>query len=252
MKLLPNHRAHDARHLIQRWRVLARKTGCKVRTLCEVEGVPVLAIESAAAREGVAAAYLSSGVHGDEPGAAWGLLAWAEKHARELKSGAFLIAPCLNPVGLTLNTRVDHRGIDINRRFHDAEDVICGPWQRWITGRAMRFGLCLHEDYDAQGIYLYELNHARQTTGHSIIDRCSRLIAPDLRTKIDGQRAKNGVIRRRTLPTHLPGMPEAIELHVRGCPVTLTFETPSEFDLEKRVRAQVMFIEVAMEAFTTS
>jgi hypothetical protein len=47
-------------------------------------------------------------------------------------------------------------------------------------------------------------------------------------------------------------MPEAIELHVRGCPVTLTFETPSEFDLEKRVRAQVMFIEVAMEAFTTS
>ncbi|WP_395717094.1 M14 family metallocarboxypeptidase [Prosthecobacter sp.] len=252
MKLLPNHRAHDARHLIQRWRVLARKTGCKVRTLCEVEGVPVLAIESAAAREGVAAAYLSSGVHGDEPGAAWGLLAWAEKHARELKSGAFLIAPCLNPVGLTLNTRVDHRGIDINRRFHDAEDVICGPWQRWITGRAMRFGLCLHEDYDAQGIYLYELNHARQTTGHSIIDRCSRVIAPDLRTKIDGQRAKNGVIRRRTLPTHLPGMPEAIELHVRGCPVTLTFETPSEFDLEKRVRAQVMFIEVAMEAFTTS
>jgi hypothetical protein len=252
VKLLPNHRAHDARHLIQRWRVLARKTGCKVRTLCEVEGVPVLAIESAAAREGVAAAYLSSGVHGDEPGAAWGLLAWAEKHARELKSGAFLIAPCLNPVGLTLNTRVDHRGIDINRRFHDAEDVICGPWQRWITGKAMRFGLCLHEDYDAQGIYLYELNHARQTTGHSIIDRCSRVIAPDLRTKIDGQRAKNGVIRRRTLPTHLPGMPEAIELHVRGCPVTLTFETPSEFDLEKRVRAQVMFIEVAMEAFTTS
>ncbi len=252
MKLLPNHRAHDARHLIQRWRVLARKTGCKVRTLCEVEGMPVLAIESPAAREGVPAAYLSSGVHGDEPGAAWGLLAWAEKHARELKSGAFLIAPCLNPVGLTLNTRVDHRGIDINRCFQDAEDVICGPWQRWITGRAMRFGLCLHEDYDAQGIYLYELNHARQTTGHSIIDRCSRLIAPDLRTKIDGQRAKNGVIRRRTLPTHLPGMPEAIELHVRGCPVTLTFETPSEFDLEKRVRAQVRFIEVAMEAFTTS
>ncbi len=35
------------------------------------------------------------------------------------------------------------------------------------------------------------------------------------------------MIRRRTLPTNLPGMPEAIELHVRGCPVTLTFETPS-------------------------
>ena len=42
-------------------------------------------------------------------------------------------------------------------------------------------------------------------------------------------------------------MPEAIELHVRKCPLTITFETPSEFDLDKRVRAQVKFIETAME-----
>lgn len=223
-----------------------------MKILCRVDGLPVIVVESAAAREGVPAAYLSSGVHGDEPGAAWGLLVWAEKHARELKRESFLIAPCLNPVGLTLNTRTDHRGIDINRRFHDAEDLICGPWQRWITGKVMRFGLCLHEDYDAQGIYLYELNHKRWTAGHAIIDRCSRMIAPDPRKNIDGQRAKNGVIRRRTLPTQLPGMPEAIELHLRGCPVTITFETPSEFDLDRRVRAQVRFVEVAMEAFSKS
>lgn len=252
VKLLPHHRAHDARHLIQRWRVLARETGCKVRTLCTVEGLPVIVLESAAAGEGQPAAYLSAGVHGDEPGAAWGLLAWTEKHARDLKSGSFLIAPCLNPVGLRLNTRADHRGLDINRRFHDAEDVICGPWQRWISGRAMRFGLCLHEDYDAQGIYLYELNHARQTAGHGIIEKCSRVIAADPRTGIDGQRARGGVIRRRTMPVSLPGMPEAIELHVRGCPVTLTFETPSEFDLDRRVRAQVQFVEAAMEVFRES
>lgn len=248
VKLLPNHRAHDAQHLIQRWRMLAREAGCRVKTLCRANDLPVLAIESASAQEGMPAIYLSSGVHGDEPGAAWGLLVWAEKHVRDLQRGSFLIAPCLNPVGLALNTRVDHRGIDINRRFHDAEDVICGPWQSWITGRAMRFGLCLHEDYDAQGIYLYELNHARQTAGHGIIERCSRVIAPDPRKNIDGQRAKGGVIRRRTLPTHLPGMPEAIELHVRGCPLTLTFETPSEFDLDTRVRAQMKFIEAASAA----
>lgn len=249
VKLLPDHRAHDARHLIQRWRVLARETGCATRKLCVAQGMPVLAIESAAAREGIQAVYLSSGVHGDEPGAAWGLLAWAEKHARELKRGSFLIAPCLNPVGLTLNTRADHRGIDINRRFHDAEDAICGPWQRWITGKATRLGLCLHEDYDAQGIYLYELNHGRRTAGHGIIHGCSRVIAPDPRGNIDGQRARGGVIRRRTLPTHLPGMPEAVELHLRGCPLTLTFETPSEFGIDRRVRAQVRFIEAALEAF---
>lgn len=252
VKLLPNHRAHDARHLIRRWRMLAREAGCQVRTLCQVNELPVIAIESAAAQQGVPAAYLSSGVHGDEAGAAWGLLAWAEKHVRELQREAFLIAPCLNPIGLMLNTRLDHRGFDLNRRFHETEDAICGPWQRWITGRAMRFGLCLHEDYDAQGIYLYELNHARKTAGYDIIERCARVLAPDLRTKIDGQRAKGGVIRRRTLPAHLPGMPEAIELHQRGCPLTLTFETPSEFDLDQRVSAQVRFIEACLEVLPAS
>lgn len=246
VKLLPNHRAHDARHLIQRWRVLARTAGCRVRTLCKVGDMPVIVLESPAAQAGETAVYLSTGVHGDEAGSAWGLLAWAEKHAYELKRGSFLIAPCLNPVGLVLNTRLDHRGFDINRRFHDAADEICGPWQRWITGRAMRFGLCLHEDYDAQGIYLYELNHARQTVGHEIIERCARVIAPDPRKGIDGQRANRGVIRRRTLPTHLPGMPEAIELHLRGCPFTLTFESPSEFDFDTRVRVQVKFVESAL------
>lgn len=252
VKLLPNHRAHDARHLIQRWRVLARGAECRVKVLCVADELPVITVESTAAHEGVPAVYLSSGVHGDEPGAAWGLLTWAEKHVRELKRGSFVIAPCLNPVGLTLNTRADHRGIDINRRFHDANDVICGPWQRWITKKAMRFGLCLHEDYDAQGIYLYELNHARQTAGHGIIERCSRVIAPDPRKNIDGQRARGGVIRRRTLPTHLPGMPEAVELHQRGCPLTVTFETPSEFDLDTRVRAHVRFIEACLEVFAAS
>ena len=54
------------------------------------------------------------------------------------------------------------------------------------------------------------------------------------------------------MPVSLPGMPEAIELHVRGCPVTLTFETPSEFDLDRRVRAQVKFVEAALEVFGDS
>ncbi len=226
--------------------MLARAAGCRATVLCEVAGMPVLALESAAAKAGEPAVYLSSGVHGDEAAAAWGLLTWAEKHLKDLRRGSFLIAPCLNPAGLVLNTRLDHRGLDINRRFHDSSDEICGPWQQWITGRAMRFGLCLHEDYDGQGIYLYELNHARKTQGHEIIGRCAPTIAPDPRTNIDGQRARGGVIRRRTLPTHLPGMPEAIELHVRGCPVTLTFESPSEFALDTRVRVQVKFVESAL------
>ena len=42
-------------------------------------------------------------------------------------------------------------------------------------------------------------------------------------------------------------MPEAVELHVRGCPVTFTFESPSEFAFDKRVQVQVRFVEAALD-----
>lgn len=44
-------------------------------------------------------------------------------------------------------------------------------------------------------------------------------------------------------------MPEAIELHLMGSPVTLTFETPSEFAIEARVEAQARFIAAAVRRF---
>lgn len=253
MKLLPTHRAHDAQHLIQRWIALAERVGCHIQTLCRVgeSQLPILALETPAARRGEAAIYLSSGVHGDEAGSAWGLLLWAEKHADLLAQKAFFIAPCINPVGLILNTRADGDGVDLNRRFHDAAHPLCGAWQRWITGRPMRFALCLHEDYDAQGLYLYELNNVHPMLGRRILSRCADLIEPDPRSNIDGQDADAGVILRRELPTHLPGMPEAIELQLRGCPLTLTFESPSEFGLDVRVQAQVRFIESAIDILSS-
>ncbi|MDB6076005.1 MAG: hypothetical protein JWO89_3645, partial [Verrucomicrobiaceae bacterium] len=41
--------------------------------------------------------------------------------------------------------------------------------------------------------------------------------------------------------------PEALILHQKGCPVTLTFETPSEFGLDDRVQAHRRFIESSLE-----
>ena len=247
MKLLPLHHAHDVREITERWSQLQKRAGLTSTCLAEVEGHPVVALETAAAKLGAPAVYLSTGVHGDEAAAVWGLLLWAEKHARELEKGAFLLLPLLNPVGLAHNTRADDRGFDINRRFHVGDDPLSGPWQRWLADRPMTTRICLHEDYDAQGCYLYELGQRRETKGHSILAKCTRRIGIDPRGSIDGQRAKQGVIRRKKMPTHLPGMPEAIELHLRGCPFTLTFETPSEFSLDDRVATQIAFVEATLE-----
>ncbi|MBE7498459.1 MAG: M14 family metallocarboxypeptidase [Verrucomicrobiaceae bacterium] len=249
MKLLPLHHAHDIEQVLMRWRLLAADTGMAETVLDHAVDQPVLAYATTAAEDGAPAIYLSTGVHGDEAGSVWGLLAWAEKNRRQLRRGAFLILPLLNPIGLRLNTRADHRGLDINRRFHLAEDPLSRAWQRWIAGRPMRAGLCLHEDYDAQGCYVYELGRQRRNVGHAILARCTKRIGMDPRRWIDGQRARDGLIRRKKMPTHLPGMPEAIELHLRGCPCTLTFETPSEFALDDRAATQAAFIQAALEVF---
>lgn len=247
MKLLPLHHAHNVREIMRRWKALQKAAGLHATTLANVEGHAVIALETTAAKAGEPAIYLSTGVHGDEPASMWGLLLWAEKNIAQLQRDSFLLLPLLNPIGMSLNTRLDHRGLDINRRFHLSDDPLSTAWQTWIKGRAMIAGICLHEDYDAQGCYVYELSHRRQTMGREILARCAKPIATDPRRRIDGQRATGGLIRRKKMPTHLPGMPEAIELHLRGCPLTFTFETPSEFSLDDRVATQMRFISTALE-----
>ncbi len=246
MPLLPLHHAHNYRVLIARWRALCVRLGVKLQTLTVIQDVKVHWLETQG--QGTAAAiYLSSGVHGDEAAAAWGLLLWAEENEALLKTQRFLIMPCLNPVGFMGNTRADHRGLDLNRRFHLEDDEICGPWRRLLRGRALGLGLCLHEDYDGQGCYVYELSSLRPPLSQAIMARL-RTILPDPRRTIEGSRAAMGVIQRKKAPVRLPGMPEAIILHDFGCPLTLTFETPSEFGLDDRARAQVEFINAVLSA----
>jgi protein MpaA len=247
MNLLPLHHAHDTREVMRRWAVLKKKAALHATELASVEGHAVMALESPAAKRGQPAIYLSAGVHGDEPGSVWGLLLWAEKNISKIRHGSFLLLPLLNPIGLMLNTRADHRGLDINRRFHLMEDPLSAAWHAWIKGRHILAGLCLHEDYDARGCYVYELGPRGGSLGREILARCAQPIPTDPRTRIDGQRTSAGLIRRKKLPDHLPGMPEAIELHLCGCPLTLTFETPSEFSLDDRTITQMRFIHTALE-----
>lgn len=246
MPLLPLHHAHDTRALITRWRAVARQAGLRVRVLTEVDGDKILYLESPRHSAEVAVNYLSSGVHGDEAGSAWGLLIWAENHIQQLREGSFLIFPCFNPQGLRNNKRQDHRGLDINRQFHLDDDPIAGPWRRLISQQRLRIAVCLHEDYDAQGCYVYELCPLKQSLSAKLMAECTQLIQADPRSMIEGSRAQGGVIRRSKLPLDLVGMPEAIVLWQLGCPISLTFETPSEFSLDDRVATQAAFVTAAL------
>jgi predicted deacylase len=248
MNLLPHHRAHDVRALAAGWAAVARAAGLRRQVLARIDGLDVVWYESR--RGSGPACYVSAGVHGDEPAAAWGLLAWAQANTAWLREQAVVLFPCLNPHGLALNTRTDGRGLDLNRRFHLQNDAVCGPWQQVAVSRPWRLALCLHEDYDGQGAYVYELGAHRESHSAALLAAATREIGIDPRRRIDHSMAREGIIRRRRLPTHLPGLPEAVALQQLGCPLTLTFETPSEFDLDARVRAQAAFIAAALAAFS--
>lgn len=243
---LNGHRAHDCVLLTKRWAGLAVRSGLRWTRIATAGDHPVCCAESPAPKGDTRPTiYLSAGVHGDEAAAPWGLLEWGEANIPLLRAHRFLIFPCLNPQGIRDNTRVDHRGIDINRTFHDAREPLIAAWRRVIGERAFSLALCLHEDYDAQGCYIYELTHRPGVLGDCILRDCGRIIPRDLRRRIDGRVARNGLIIRRVPPV-LRGLPEAIVLHQIGAPITLTFESPSEYSLTDRVAVQKEFIRSAL------
>jgi len=239
------HSAHDFGLLMSRWDRVAREARLAGVPLGEAGDLPVWALETAGAAAGQEAVYLSAGVHGDEPAGVWALLRWAEKNVRLLRRGAFLLVPCFNPEGLIANTRADARGVDLNRTFDDLSCPLMNTWQTWVRSRRLSLAVCLHEDYDALGCYVYELSGRNVALSEKLLKACGDLMKRDLRRVIDGNAARNGIVRRERIPKHVKG-PEAILLRQLGCPVTLTFETASELALENRVAVQCRFVEEAI------
>ncbi|MDB6118800.1 MAG: succinylglutamate desuccinylase/aspartoacylase family protein [Verrucomicrobiaceae bacterium] len=228
------------------WQQVVDQAGLQAIALGTAGTLPVVMFESAAAAQGEPAVYLSTGVHGDEPAPPWGLLSWALDHISLLRSGSFLLSPCLNPVGLVANTRLNEKGHDLNRRFHMGRDPVIKAWRKFMKGRSLVFSLCLHEDYDSQGCYVYELSKQRNILCEGPMTAIEEILPRDLRRDIEGRTARRGIIRPKIVPKGFNG-PEALILHQKGCPVTLTFETPSEFGLDDRVQAHRRFIEASLE-----
>lgn len=238
------HRSHDVPHLLKRWKAAARAARLEVETVCESGGHPVLFLHNPAVAG--PRLYFSAGVHGDEPAPVSALLEWAEDHATLLRRLPVAMFPLFNPAGLERNTREDHRHIDLNRRFQDASHPHIKAWWRATQDMRFRFALCLHEDYDGQGTYCYELTRApRSSLAEALLRAAERFIPHDPRPCIDGRAARRGVIRRRRVP-EVPGMPEAIALSLHHTDCSLTFETPSEFALTDRIAAHRAVIEACM------
>ena len=238
------HRAHDYDHLIRRWRAVARAAGLRMERWHRDGKYPLYVLRTGVL--GTAGGiHLSAGIHGDEPGASEGLIAWAEAHAAELPHLPLLIVPCMNPWGLVNNTRVNRKFEDLNRLFHRNDLPLIAAWKELMEPYQFAVSMTLHEDFDGQGIYLYEVLRDQESWGHDLLALAREHIPIEPRRRLDGKKAAAGLIKRRL---HLPwfnqnGYPEAVWMHLYKAGRCYTVETPSEYALPDRVAAQAAVVE---------
>jgi protein MpaA len=244
------HRAHDYTYLVRRWRSLARKAGLRCEPFVMADEFELFYARSPAL-ETKGGIYLSAGIHGDEPASTEGLYFWAELNLKYLRRLPLLLLPCLNPWGLIHNRRVDAEGRDLNRSYHLDDVPVIKAHKELLRGFHFSFSMCLHEDYDAQGVYLYEVRpRARPSMrpiGPELLAAAGYYVPVDLRRKIEGRRASQGSIKRRIRHKQFPVMPEAVYLAFNHSDHTITLETPSEYELGARVQAQAAAIQRAVE-----
>jgi protein MpaA len=191
--------------------------------------------------------YISTGIHGDEPaGPLAALKLLQENHWPE---GAEInLLPCLNPVGFTLNRRENADGIDLNRDYRNSKSTEVRAHIAWLE-RQPKFDLylCLHEDWESYGFYLYEQNpDQKNSLAEKMIASVQKVCPIDLSENIEGRPAKNGIVRPNIVPQERPDWPEAFYLITQKARLGYTLEAPSDYPLQTRINALVAGVDAAV------
>ena len=182
--------------------------------------------------------YLSTGIHGDEPAGPLAVLELVRED--EFPEGLELwMCPCLNPSGFSLNRRENALGFDLNRQYHCPECPETVAHIQWLAqAPSFDMAICLHEDWEASGFYLYELNpDGRPSPAQQVIEQVAQVCPIDLSPEIEGRPAQGGIIHPSTDPRSRPQWPEAFYLLTHKTRHSFTLEAPSDFPLAVRVRA---------------
>jgi hypothetical protein len=195
--------------------------------------------------------YISTGIHGDEPAGPLAVRQLLRENAWPAGLDLYL-CPCLNPTGFTMNRRENHEGLDLNRQYlaTEAEETVAHI--AWLS-RQPSFDLCLcvHEDWESDGFYVYEQNPDQQPSlAEAIIARVGEVCPIDRSEVIEGRPAHNGIIRPSIDPRTRPQWPEAFFLIMHKTRLSYTVEAPSDFPLAARVAALTVAVNTALESIS--
>ena len=191
--------------------------------------------------------YISAGIHGDEPAAPLAALRLLQENRWPSDAEIFLL-PCLNPVGYTRNTRENADGIDLNRDYRHPKCDSTRAHIAWLK-RQPKFDLylCLHEDWESHGFYLYEQNPDNKISlAEKMISAVEKVCPIDTAEIIEDREARGGIIRPNLAPAERPAWPEAVWLIVQKSRQGYTLEAPSDFELPVRVNALVAAVNAAI------
>jgi hypothetical protein len=207
----------------------------------------------AGSKEQGARIYISTGIHGDEPAGPLAALRLLQEN--HWPAGAELwLLPCLNPTGFILNSRENDGRKDLNRDYRNTESGEVAAHIRWLE-RQPQFDLylCLHEDWESHGFYLYEQNPDNKTSlAEKMIEAVKKFCPIDPSEIIEDRPAQNGIIRPNISPPERPLWPEALYLISHKARLGYTLEAPSDFPLPVRVDALVVAVNAALAVIPKS
>jgi hypothetical protein len=230
---------------------VAHPAGFRVERFGEQAGTPLFALtkRTPGPRPRI---YLSAGIHGDEPAPPLALLAMLEAGIFDDRAVWFL-CPMLNPAGFMGATRENAEGLDLNRDYKDLRSAEIRAHAAWLN-RQPNFDLtlCVHEDWESKGFYLYELNPAgRPTLAKAMIEAASKVCPIEAAAVIDGRPTDEpGIIRPVSDPLMRETWPEAIYLRSHHTTLSYTIESPSAFPLDQRIATLRAAVEAALRQLT--
>ncbi len=197
--------------------------------------------------------YLSAGIHGDEPAGPLAALQLLQEN-RWPGDLHLTLFPCLNPAGFLLNRRENPDGHDLNRQYLEPVAPETQAHVAWLQGQTpFELCLCLHEDWESHGFYVYELNpDNRPSLAEAIVAGVAEVCPIDRSEIIEGRPAKEGIIRPSIDPATRPQWPESFFLLTHKTRLSYTLEAPSDFALSARVAALVVGVNTALKTFRAS
>lgn len=216
---------------------VAANHGLTREVIGRVNGDDLVFWKRAARRGPGTSVFLSSGIHGDEPCGPLAMLEFLKSEPLP-DDCEWVIAPLLNPSGLRAGTRENADGIDLNRDFFRlrSEEVtaVTAWWSRQHPRSLVH--LSLHEDWEAEGFYLYEINSGeRESLAPRIVERISGQFPIQSQGPVDDHELSGpGLILHAPEPDDREGWPEAIWLAKHHPVLSLTFEAPGTYGTRLR------------------